>query len=1023
MSEKILNAILHLFAIIAILQGKDGTAKTLPIVNDYLRKQLGIRKIDEYLDLFTTMVDFFEDGGEADRAVLESRLLGIAEILEKELPRVKQYATLLCFLEVCASSPESEAVLAELLQGIASRFKIPDDIFRDFVMLSRMSGGYSEQVSGSRFLCHSTPACPVESAGRAFRREGFHAAFVCLFPEGESYCFVAALGDVLYLDANPLCPGTPRLFQPGGILQDGYGGVIYFPEVASAQSEETGADLECRGENLEFRFPGSDNGLHDFSFCLESGTMVGIMGSSGSGKSTLLGILNGSQKPGSGSLAINGIDIYQNKAKLDGVIGFVPQDDLLFEDLTVFENMDFAARLSLSHLSPEERKSRIMKLLVELGQIETANLKVGSPTDKIISGGQRKRLNIALELLRRPKVLFVDEPTSGLSSSDSETVMGLLKAEAAKGCILLVVIHQPSSAIFRMFDRLWILDRGGYPIFDGNPIDALRHFRSAAYIAGSADCVCPECGNVNPEQLFNIIEARTADEEGTFSGERLTRPEEWHGIYKKERPPLPPAAVNLPQPSAAECLNRPGKIRQTLIFLHRNIKTRISNLQYVLVNLLVPVVLGVLVAILCRGSQKGAYLFYENPNIVTFFFISVVAAIFMGLNSSGDEIIRDARVLLRERFLRLSWPSYVNGKIIYQALLLAAQGFLYILPACAILQIPDFIIPMWLIFFALAMSSAAIGLNISSAFQSVSTVYILIPLILIPQILLSGLIIPYEEIIPANAGNRNVPMVANLMPSRWGYEGLLVHQFSNNRYMKPLFADEVDIRQAEYAMDSLIPELQSLKDSAFLLDPETGKERMEPKDLRALATGLDDLAAQTGLSPGIAACDFLPERYSRETAAKAGHFLEKAKNYFWEKRRNASLHKRDLEKIMAELHGLDGWQRMRKEKTNKSVEDLALATFSLEKITRSGDRLVQKTSPISQPPIHSWGNAHFLASVKKIGGIEVGTFYFNLGVIWIFFAVLILALYLRLLASLLNARAITATVKRKLSSGADREES
>lgn len=1002
MSEKILNAILHLFAVIAILQGKDGAVKTLPIVRDYLHRQLGIRKIDEYVDLYTAMVDFFAEGGDGDRASLESRLIEIAETLGRELTRVQQYATLLCFIEVCGSSPESEPLLEELLGRIAARFKIPEEIFRDCVILVRVSAGRSAPPSGDRFLSHSTAGCAPVNAGRLFRRQGFQAAFVALFPEGESYCFAAALGDTLYLDANPLCPGTPRLFRPGGILQDGFGGVIYFQELAGAQAGETGADIECRGESLEFRFPGSDNGLHDFSFGLRGGEMVGIMGASGSGKSTLLGILNGSQRPDRGSLTINGIDIYKDRAALDGVIGFVPQDDLLFDDLTVFENMDFAAKLALSHLSPEERKARITHLLVEMGQIETAHLKVGSPLDKTISGGQRKRLNIALELLRRPKVLFVDEPTSGLSSSDSENVMGLLKAEAAKGCILLVVIHQPSSAIFRMFDRLWILDRGGYPIFDGNPIEAIRHFRGAAYIAGSADCVCPECGNVNPEQIFNIIEARAADEQGRFCGERLTSPLEWHGLYKKERPPLPPARGDLPRPSAAECLRRPGKIGQTLIFLHRNLRTRAANLQYVLVNLLVPILLGTLVAILCRGSQKGEYLFHDNPNIATFFFISVIAAVFMGLNGSGEEIIRDARVLLRERFLRLSWPSYVNGKILYQALLLAAQGFLYILPASLILRIPDFVMPLWLIFFSLALSSAALGLNISSAFRSVSTVYILIPLILIPQILLSGLIIPYEELIPATAGHRNVPVVANLMPSRWGYEALLVRQFSGNGYMKPLFADEVEIRQAEYVLDYLIPELKSLKDSAFLLDPGTGTERRDPGDLRALAVGLEALANRAGLSADIPPGDFLPRRYSRETADRVARFLEKARSVFWEKRKGASLHKRELEGAMVERYGAEAWQRLRKEKTNKSVEDVALATYSPEKIARSGDRLVQKASPISQIPENRWGSAHFLSGVKKVGETEVETFPFNIGIILISLAILLIALYLRLLARLLS---------------------
>jgi len=1002
MSEKILNAILHLFAVIAIVQGKDGGAKTLPVVRDYLRRQLGIRKIDEYLDLFNAMVDFFDDAEDTDMAALESRLLEIADTLARELPRVKQYATLLCFLEVCRSSPDSEAILQGLLDKIVARFRIPEDIFRDFLLLVRISSGEPVPLSGDRFLCHLTSGYEVENSSRVLNRQGFNAAFVSFFPENESYCFVAALGKTLYLDANPLCPGAPRLFQPGGILQDGFSGVIYFPELASAHTGKSEAELEFCGTALDFRFPGSDNGLHDFSFRLGGGEMVGVMGSSGSGKSTLLGILNGSQKPDNGSLTINGIDIYKNRMVLDGVIGFVPQDDLLFEDLTVFENLDFAARLALSHLAREERESRITNLLIELGQIETAHLKVGSPIDKTISGGQRKRLNIALELIRRPKVLFVDEPTSGLSSNDSENVMGLLKAQAAKGCILLVVIHQPSSAIFRMFDRLWILDKGGYPIFDGNPIEAIRHFRDAAYIAGSADCVCPECGNVNPEQIFNIIEARADDERGAFFGERLTSPEEWHTVYKKERPQLPAPAENLSRPSGAECLSRPDKLRQTLIFLHRDIKTRISNLQYVLVNLLVPPLLGTLVAVLCRGSQKGEYLFYDNPNIATFFFITVVAAIFMGLNSSGEEIIRDTRVLLRERFLRLSWPCYVNGKILFQALLLAGQALLFILPACAILQIPDFTLPLWVVFFSLAISSATLGLNVSSAFKSVSTIYILIPLILIPQILLSGLIIPYEELIPANAGHRNVPVAANIMPSRWGYEALLVHQFANNRKMEPLVADEVHILQAEYILDYLIPELQSLKDSAFLFDPDTGMERMNPEDLRTLAIGLESLAAQAGLRVGVSSDDLTSVRYNREIAAKITDFLQSATTFFWEARKKASVQKGVLEKALVERYGAEGWQRMKKEKTNKSVEDLALATYSLEKITRSGERLVQKASPISQPPGSSWGGAHFLSRIKRIGNIEVQTFYFNTGVLWISFVTLLLALYFRLLAMLLK---------------------
>src|ERR1035438_8621145 len=143
----------------------------------------------------------------------------------------------------------------------------------------------------------------------------------------------------------------------------------------------------------------------------------------------------------------------------------------------------------------------VLNLLTDLGLYETRDLKVGSPLEKTISGGQRKRLNIALELIREPAVLFVDEPTSGLSSRDSENIMDLLKELALKGKLVFVVIHQPSSEIFKMFDKLMILDVGGYPIYYGNPVDAVIYFKTIINHVNSNESECITCGNVNPELI------------------------------------------------------------------------------------------------------------------------------------------------------------------------------------------------------------------------------------------------------------------------------------------------------------------------------------------------------------------------------------------------------------------------------------------------------------------------------------------------------------------------------------------
>ena len=183
-------------------------------------------------------------------------------------------------------------------------------------------------------------------------------------------------------------------------------------------------------------------------------------------------------------MLINGIGIYSGDPGIEGIIGHVSQDDLLIEELSVYQNLYYNAKLCFDNYSEEQLVEVVETVLKNLGLFEIKDIQVGSPLNKKISGGQRKRLNIALELIREPAVLFLDEPTSGLSSRDSENILDLLKELSFKGKLIFVVIHQPSSDIFKMFDRLLILDTGGYLIFNGNPVDSIEYFKKKV---GAAD--------------------------------------------------------------------------------------------------------------------------------------------------------------------------------------------------------------------------------------------------------------------------------------------------------------------------------------------------------------------------------------------------------------------------------------------------------------------------------------------------------------------------------------------------------
>lgn len=316
----------------------------------------------------------------------------------------------------------------------------------------------------------------------------------------------------LFLNGLPINFKNIYLFASGSSIKLPKDKPIYYSDVvAHYLADDTGIGISFKAKDLGFTFPTGGIGLRDINLSEGHGKLVGIMGASGAGKTTLLNVLCGIEKPTVGDVKINGIDLHNEREKLEGVIGYIPQDDLLIEELTVFQNLYYNAKLCFKDKTEEDLVELVNKTLQNLDLFERKDLKVGSPLKKMVSGGQRKRLNIALELIREPSILFVDEPTSGLSSRDSENVMDLLRELTLKGKLIFVVIHQPSSDIFKMFDNVAILDTGGYMIYYGNPVESVMYFKRIDQQINSDVGECVTCGNVNPELIFNIIDVKVVD--------------------------------------------------------------------------------------------------------------------------------------------------------------------------------------------------------------------------------------------------------------------------------------------------------------------------------------------------------------------------------------------------------------------------------------------------------------------------------------------------------------------------------
>ena len=357
-----------------------------------------------------------------------------------------------------------------------------------------------------------------------------------------------------------------------------------------------------------------------------------------------------------------------------------------------------------------------------------------------------------------------------------------------------------------------------------------------------------------------------------------------------------------------------------------------------------------------------------NKNLVSYFFMAVIVATFTGMSGSAEEIIKDRALLKREKFLHLSYGSYIWSKIVYMACVSLIQTVLFILVGNTIMELHGLFWTWWLILFVTALLANLTGLLLSQCLNSVVAIYISIPMLLIPQILLCGLVVSFTDLNPKSTTG-NVPLIGDIIPSRWSYEALAVTSFTDNAYKRPFFAIEKKKYETQYYNMGLLYELQSQLET--MKDEQKRGKEVNPNHMEVIRTNLPLVTAYCNMKP----------YQGDESYQSLFDYMKEAENLLAKRSNELSLKADQYVAAFIRNHGKEHLLDLKRKNYNTKLEDCVIGADQKHMTEVIDNYVVPRTGLIFLTPRSTIGRAPFYSSEKILGQWHIKTLWFNMGVL------------------------------------------
>lgn len=578
----------------------------------------------------------------------------------------------------------------------------------------------------------------------------------------RNFCFAAKGSDfeVLALNASSVfyylkdvsILTNAHCFESNQIQPFAYSAILRFKDGKSYRYfdllKRAGVDLRFLKigiQNLHLKYKSREPLFQGLSLTFQGQGMLAVLGGSGSGKSSLLRCIAGVSKHGKGIVTSNQPEL---------LFGFVPQEDNILSETTLTQQLYYI--LSKYNSNSEFTVSDILQ---SFGLLQYTDVKPADVNDSNLSGGERKRVALACALMSNPDVLLCDEPTSGLSSQDAENLVSQLRGFADEGKLICCTLHQPEMRLLRQFDNLLYLDEGGIPVFYGPPNEFF------AYVSRVSGRQSAGAG------LFVDERTELSSAESIIKREEKTE----EGNVKRSYPPVF-WRRNFIQNFQFDFPENPMKYKAKKARFYKAVAADLNSLfqrkAFFALSVMYAPVMAVLLALVSRFSGGDIYLPENNLHLPIFYMMSIVVAIFGGLVFSVSEISREQSVRKREFVVERGNNRYFLIKMQRLFALSVFHAVSFSVVGLGVLKLPYLFSSLVLNYFLLMLLSALVGLLISVLSRGKTWAYISIPLLIIPQLIFSGALIPWNKF-PSIDYCCDAPVVSRLMPSALAFESLM----------------------------------------------------------------------------------------------------------------------------------------------------------------------------------------------------------------------------------------------------------